>query len=322
VRPGTDRAVGPRPGSTLQATMYPIGVRRIDPPRHESSIRLSDGRHLGYAEFGIADGPLVVWFHGSPGARRQIPPAAGRAAVTLGQRVVCIERPGIGMSTDHSYPNIRGWATDAMAAVDHLGGEHFIVVGLSGGGPYALAVAHEYPERVRACGLLGSVAPTVGVDGVPGGIVELTKRLHPLIRILRRPLGLSIQPLLSSLSPFAQLGLRGFSSFMPEGDQRVFSDPEIGAMFIDDLVMAGGTRLQAFLNDCALFGKHWDFELADVRVPVWWWHGDSDSIVPIDHARRSAKRLKNCELIVRPKASHLGDFAVAHEVLEVMARFQ
>jgi pimeloyl-ACP methyl ester carboxylesterase len=224
------------------------------------------------------------------------------------------------MSTDHSYPNIRSWGADAMAIVDHLGGERFVVVGLSGGGPYALAVAHGYPERVRACGLLGSVAPTVGVDGVPGGIVELTKRLNPLIRVLRRPLGLSIQPLLSCVSPFAHLGLQAFSSFMPKGDQRVFSDPEIAAMFIDDLCMAGGTRLQAFLNDCALFGKHWGFELADVKVPVWWWHGDADSIVPIEHARISAERLGNAELIVRPKESHLGDFAAAHEVLEVLSR--
>jgi pimeloyl-ACP methyl ester carboxylesterase len=56
-----------------------------------------------------------------------------------------------------------------------------------------------------------------------------------------------------------------------------------------------------------LFGKHWGFELADVRVPVWWWHGDADSIVPIEHARLSAERLGNAELFVRPKESHLGD---------------
>jgi pimeloyl-ACP methyl ester carboxylesterase len=225
------------------------------------------------------------------------------------------------MSTHHTYPSIRGWVADAMAVVDHLGGEEFIVVGLSGGGPYALAVAHDYPDRVKACGLLGSVAPTIGDDAVPGGVVELTKRLHLLIRILSRPLGLSLQPLLTGVSPLAVIGLKGFSSFMPEGDQRVLSDPEIGAMFIDDLVTAGGTRLQAFFNDCALFGKHWGFELGDVSVPVWWWHGDADSIVPIGHARQTAKRLRNCELIVRPNESHLGDFASAHEVIEVLARF-
>jgi pimeloyl-ACP methyl ester carboxylesterase len=226
------------------------------------------------------------------------------------------------MSTDHAYPNIRSWASDAMAVVDRLGGDDFIVVGLSGGGPYALAVAHDYPGRVKACGLMGSVAPTVGVDCVPDGVVELTKRLNPLIQILRRPLGLGLQPLLTGVSPLAYLGLQAFSSFMPEGDQRVFSDPEIAAMFIDDLVVAGGTRLQAFFNDCVLFGKHWGFELADVKSPVRWWHGDADSIVPIQHARLSAERLGNAELIVRPKESHLGDFAAAHEVLEGFAKLQ
>jgi pimeloyl-ACP methyl ester carboxylesterase len=301
--------------------MRPIGIQRIDPPRHEASFRLPDGRHLGYAEFGVAEGPLIVWFHGSPGARRQIPPAVRQAALTLGQRVVCIERPGVGMSTHHVYPNISGWTADALAVVDHLGGEEFIVVGLSGGGPYALAMAHDHPERVSACGLLGSVAPTVGDDAVPGGIVDLTKRLHLLLRVVGRPLGFSLQPLLSGISPIAGLALRGFATFMPEGDQRVLSDPEIGAMFIDDLVGAGGTKLQAFFNDCLLFGKHWGFALGDVNVPVWWWHGDADSIVPIEHARRSAARLPNAELFVRPKESHLGDFAAAHEVVEVLSQF-
>jgi pimeloyl-ACP methyl ester carboxylesterase len=301
--------------------MRPIGVRRIDPPRYEASFRLPDGRRLGYAEFGVPDGQLIVWFHGSPGARRQIPPAVRRAAVALGLRIVCIERPGVGMSTHHNYPNIRGWTADAMAVVDDLGGDQFVVVGLSGGGPYALAVAHDYPERVRVCGLLGSVAPTVGEDAVPGGIVELTKRLNLLLRVLGRPLGLSLQPLLTGVSPIAVLALRGFSSFMPIGDQRVLSDPEIGSMFIDDLVVAGGTRLQAFFNDCLLFGRHWGFELADISVPTYWWHGDADSIVPIDHARQSAARLGNAELFVRPQESHLGDFASAGQVIELLTQF-
>ena len=54
------------------------------PPRAEGSIPLPDGRVLGFAEYGDPDGRLVLWFHGLPGGRRQIPPAARVAAADRG----------------------------------------------------------------------------------------------------------------------------------------------------------------------------------------------------------------------------------------------
>ena len=44
-------------------------------PRLEGTITLSNGRRLGFAEFGSARGRAVLWLHGTPGARRQIPEA-------------------------------------------------------------------------------------------------------------------------------------------------------------------------------------------------------------------------------------------------------
>src|SRR5258708_20173196 len=54
----------------------PSGVAPSPLPRLEGTVPLSDGRRLAYAEFGAPHGPLVLWFHGTPGARRQVPPAA------------------------------------------------------------------------------------------------------------------------------------------------------------------------------------------------------------------------------------------------------
>jgi pimeloyl-ACP methyl ester carboxylesterase len=122
--------------------MSPLGVAPCPPPRIEGTIALPDGRRLGFGEYGDPTGPLVIWFHGALGARRQVPLVARRAAEELGLRVVCLERPGIGFSTDHSYRQMRDWAADVAFVADRLGHERFMVVGLSGGGPYALACAH------------------------------------------------------------------------------------------------------------------------------------------------------------------------------------
>jgi len=107
----------------------------------------------------------------------------------------------------------------------------------------------------------------------------------------------------------------GFASLMPDGDKRVFADPDIEAMFIDDILLAARGRFQALVDDARLFGRDWGFRLADVKVPVRWWHGDADPIVTFDDAQTAVSLLPNAELILMPDESHLGGFAAADDVL-------
>ncbi len=296
------------------------GVSAIEPPRREGVVRVGRNRTLGFAEFGDPAGRLVLWHHGTPGARRQIPLGGRRAAERLGLRLVCVERPGVGDSTDHRYGCVRDWAQDAAAVADHLGHEELAVVGLSGGGPYALACAHELPHRVAVVGLLGSVAPVAGPDAAPGSsIVALATRFQGILDPLRSLLGPALWLGMQPLMPVAHPAYRVYASRMPEGDQKVFADPEIEAMFIDDIVHASRRRFGAIVHDAALFGRPWGFDLGDIDVPVYWWHGDADNIVPIAHAEHSVALLRSCEYTVRPTESHLGGFAATDVVLETLA---
>ena len=298
----------------------PLGVDASQPPRAERILRLPDGRQLGYAEFGDPGGALVLWFHGTPGARRQFPPVGRRAAEALGLRVVSVERPGVGDSTDHIYGVLTDWAADVAELANQLGYERFLIAALSGGGPYALACAHELPERVVAVGLLGSMVPTAGDDAAAAGLVALSHRFNGALSALRRPLGLGLWGFVRAVNPAAHLVYQAFSRVMPEGDRRVLGDPELEAVFIDDLTIASRRQFHAFVNDLVLIGRPWGFRLADVRVPVRWWHGDSDPLVPLDQARRTAALLPDVELAVRPEESHLGDFAAVDDALVVLAR--
>src|SRR4051794_3811292 len=131
-------------------------VPRVPPPTREGTVRIGRGRRrLGWAEFGDADGRLVLWCHGTPGARRQVPFVGRRAAEKLGLRVVCVERPGIGWSTGYRYASIADFGPDAALVADHFGHDRFAVVGLSGGGPYALAAGWANPDRVVGVASLG-----------------------------------------------------------------------------------------------------------------------------------------------------------------------
>jgi pimeloyl-ACP methyl ester carboxylesterase len=299
--------------------LRPVGVAASTPPRLEGTILLPDGRRLGYAEFGDPTGVLVLWFHGTPGARRQVPPAALEAAARLGLRLVCLARPGAGESSDYAYRDLRDSAADIGVAADHLGHDRFLVVGLSGGGPYALACAHEMPERVMAVGLLGGVVPTTGEEvAADTGIVALARTYNRLLTVFRVPLGLGLRGFVLGVTPAGHLLYQGYMRLLPHGDNKVLDDPEVEAMFLDDLTTAARNGFGAFVNDLVLLGRPWGFRVADVHVPVRWWHGDADPFVPLDQARRTAALLPDVELSVRPGESHLGGFAVADEMLAAL----
>ena len=72
-----------------------------------------------------------------------------------GIRLIGVDRPGIGSSTPHQYENVLAFAADMQTMADVLGVGKMAVVGLSGGGPYALACAAAMPDRVIAAGVLG-----------------------------------------------------------------------------------------------------------------------------------------------------------------------
>jgi pimeloyl-ACP methyl ester carboxylesterase len=298
------------------------GVPRVDPPWREETVRVGPGRKrsLGIAHFGDPDGRVVLWFHGTPGGRRQFPLVGRRAAIELGFHVVLVARPGSGVSTAHLYRAIFDWATDAGAVADHLGHDRFAVVGLSGGGPYALAAAAGFPDRVVAAGILGGVCPLVGPDasGVPGGLIGLATRFRPLLGPMRPVLGGFLFGAVQPIIPLAHPVYQRFARLMPAGDQVVFADPEIEGMFIDDLLDASRHRFSAAANDALLFSRDWGFQLADVTVPVRWWHGDADTFVPLAAAQHAVEVLPNAELFLRPGESHLGGFAVADDVLAVI----
>lgn len=302
---------------------HPVGVPRVEKPRAEGRFYLPEGRRLGYAEYGDPSGAVVLWFHGTPGGRRQFPLTARRAAERLGLRVVLVERPGAGLSDPHAYKAVGDWATDIAHVADAIGAERLGVVGLSGGGPYALAcgAVPTLRGRVAAVAVLGGVVPAFGPDAAATGVIDVARRFAPILSGLRGPLAAVVAGLVLPIVPFGHWAYRAYASISPEGDQKVFADSDMEGVFLDDLVLAIKGRCRAIVDDARLFGRDWGFRLADVSVPVRWWHGDADHIVSLGSAKLAAGQLPDAELILRPEESHLGGFAATDEVLGYLSSF-
>ena len=286
-------------------------------PKEEGTIRLPDGRKLGYAVFGRGE-RSVLWFHGTPGGRRQIPPAARAYAEARGLRIIGIERPGIGDSSPHLYAQLHDFAEDVARVLDELALERCVVVGLSGGGPYAMACAHSL-DQVRACAVLGGVAPSRGPEAIERGVTTLA-RFAPLIEPVHRPLGAALSLAVRSAHPLASQAYDLFMSVSREADKAVFAAPGIKQMFLDDMLKASRSGLRSLLFDFMLFSRPWGFALADIEVPVHFWHGDADPFVPLEHGRHQAALVPRSSFSLQPGMSHLGGLVIADEVLETLSR--
>ncbi|MBZ5740234.1 alpha/beta fold hydrolase [Nocardioides mangrovi] len=290
-------------------------MKDVKRPALEGSVAVRDGRRLSFAEYGSRTGPAIVWMHGTPGARRQVPLEARAYAEREGVRIIALDRPGIGSSTPHLYPDIRDWTHDLELVLETLAIDTVRLIGLSGGGPYALAAGAALPDRVHGVAVLGGVAPTRGADAVAGGPIQLAVSLAPVLSVARVPLGVALTQTIRLVRPLAGSALDLYAAVQPAGDKSLLSRPEFKAMFLDDLLNGSRFQTSAPLNDLVLFTRPWGFDAADVVVPVRWWHGDEDHIVPLRHGEHVVGRLPDATLSVIEGESHLGGLGIAEQVI-------
>ena len=94
--------------------------------------------------------------------------------------------------------------------------------------------------------------------------------------------------------------------------------PEFKAMFLDDLLNGSRKQLAAPFADVVVFARDWGFRLEEIKVPVRWWHGDMDHIVPYAHGQHVVAHLPDAELYTLAGESHLGGLVRAEDILSTM----
>jgi pimeloyl-ACP methyl ester carboxylesterase len=118
-------------------------------------LQLADDRQIAYCEYGDPVGKPVFYFHGTPGSRYE--PALGdQAGREHGYRILALDRPGIGRSDYVEGRSLLDWPQDVNAVAAQLEIDRFGVMGISGGGPYALACGHALSDRLAFSVLMGS----------------------------------------------------------------------------------------------------------------------------------------------------------------------
>ena len=279
-------------------------------------MRTTNGRVVEVHEFGDPDGRPVFALHGTPasgpGFEWMDTPARERRL-----RVIAPDRPGIGNSDPFPMVSVLDYASELRALADTLSIDRFSLLGYSGGGPYALAVAHEMPERIDVAEIVASA----GEIGAWAELKDLSRSDRQLTWLaVHAPFVartvLRVADIAARTAP--SIALRSIETEMTQADRRVLRElGPAGALTLFSQAMAKSSA--GAVTDYALLARPWHVPLEEITVPVHCWHGTGDNLVPLAHTEAMLERLPDARLTTWPDEGHLALITHVAEVLDDIA---
>lgn len=281
-------------------------------------VRLPSGRTVGYAEFGDPTGFPILALHGAPACREMFA-WADLAAREQGLRLIAPDRPGYGLTPAEtvvmSLKSMTAWL-DEFAASLSLG--RFGVLGISGGAPYAVALAARMGSRATALAIASPLGPVAEYAELHGRAA-----LHPGHRYFF--LGLPSAPRLLGL--LGHLSARAFRRapqtiggllmrLAGPSDAATLARPEVRAFLIQMTLEAFRAGGQGGVQDMVIFSQPWGVNYRQIVCPAILWQGDGDRIVPAEVSTHLAQLIPHCRL---ERLTGAGHFWVLDHTDEVIA---
>ncbi len=267
--------------------------------RRNQIMALSDGRQLGFAEFGSRNGTPILLVHNLIGSRLQLP-TSEENLVAQGLRLIVPDRPGVGLSDVQHRPSFRLWGNDIGELADHLCLDRFDMVGSSMGAIYGLALVHNQPNRIRRFAMV-SCLPEIADGGMARNLLPSTRRLFQLARYAPALLK-TILKFIVRKGPDAYLD--ELVCDLPQLDQRLYEDPAFHRMMVRAISETLRQGTAAIFDDIRVMANPWGFTPESIRVPVHYWHGQDDTMAPHSMVREFADRIPDCTQHLVEKESH------------------
>lgn len=277
-------------------------------PARDSTIRISDGRILAYAEWGPADGTPVLLFHGGPGSRLFCPDVQTTEAERV--RLIGVDRPGYGRSDPRPGHTVLDSAADVGELADRLGLERFSIVGWSTGGVFGMACSIALGDRVRSIALCASDAPQ---DEVAAAFEQQPPRSRELIEAIRADAAAVRPGMFDRYAAFAADPVAILPT--PEDaaaavatdasiDLRLQADPPTRAAYETLFLESARQGAVGLVDDQIARFRPWGFALADIRCPTSVWWGEEDWITERFHSDALARLIPGARLHIVPGAGH------------------
>ena len=257
---------------------------------------------VNYREFGDRNGAPLFFFHGWPGSALQ-GEMMHDVARELGFRVIAPDRPGIGTSPMFADRKLADWPAQLATLADSLGIGRFAILGVSGGGPYALAAAWGLRERIIGAHIVCGAPQVAELAG--------TGRLHPSYRFLiwlYRNHPQAVRALFAAARPFmfwaeASRFLPPLRILLPRPDAEALADPA----YFDVIFRCqrdAFANLDGLFTDASIYAEPWGFRPEEIRVPVHFWHGLEDANFHHSLAADLAERIPGARLTLVENEGH------------------
>lgn len=281
--------------------------------QENQTVTLSDGRKLGYAEYGELGGKPLFFFHGWPSSRLQAR-VIDEVAKNLRVRVISLDRPGYGLSDFKKDRTLLDWSDDVVEVADKLKIKKFAVIGVSGGGPYSVVCAYKIPERLTNVGIVVGLAPT-NIDGVLQGMAFFNKLAWRSYHTF---------PFLMELT--SSIHLAQARKYLPDSFSFTYRAKADRAMMSEKVKEdIANNRNEAFRQgkqgcamDLKLYTDDWGFRIKDIKAKVFLWYGDADRNVSVKMGRYYASQIPNSKLTIYSNEGHFVIKTHAEDILRTL----
>jgi pimeloyl-ACP methyl ester carboxylesterase len=210
----------------------------------------------------------------------------------LRARVIVPDRPGLGPSDFQPRRTLRGWSADVRELADALGLGRFAVMGVSGGGQYAAACAHDLADRLTAVAIVSGLAPS-DAPGVTKGM-GIGRHFFRLARWAPWLVERLMAPMRAQVQSNPEQVMRQVISLFAKPDQEVMNArPWLQQAFLRSLGEVYRQGVRGVVHDMAVCARPWGFRLEDLRLPVDVWQGEADTNVPPAMGRYLAQAIPN-----------------------------
>jgi DNA-binding SARP family transcriptional activator/pimeloyl-ACP methyl ester carboxylesterase len=209
-------------------------------------------------------------------------------------RLICFDKRGMGMSDRPEHIRAEQWIDDAVAVLDAVGSSSAVVLGVSGGVPTAIQLAHRHPSRVERLALYGGYARLLAAQDYEIGLDRSV--VESFVEVLIDEWGSGVGIDAYAPARAEEPGVRDYWARY----QQLSASPPAAMRFLAAAIDVDVREL-----------------LPEIDVPSLVVHAERDVVVPVAMARYMADRLPGARLVTLDSDIHL--MCVSDVVDEIIA---
>lgn len=216
-------------------------------------------------------------------------------------QLIAIDRPGMGLSAFHPKGNFLSFAGDAEELMNALGIRTCPVLCWSGGGPYALAIAHQFPQHISnvyiICGF------TRIFDAEVTGQMNMNKWYFRSAKYMPWLLGAGLN-FFKKMEPKKPVPRK--LTGLPDVDWKYLKNPaHLNGLTRLTIKEASRNGAKGALHEARLYYDHFGFALSAIQQPVHYWWGTADNTVIHLHAEALEKEAPGARMHYKQGEGHL-----------------